>query len=121
MAKIGFHGHIDLKKQEVQNVALQTLSNHPLSPVEGQVYYNQVYKTFYGWNGEEWLDLARKRFKGIFGDLSGAPTGKKEGDVVAIETEYGLLPYIWDGDNWKHTYDLKTYIDKQVQWGTKEF
>lgn len=60
-------------------------------------------------------------FKGVFGDLSGAPTNKKKNDIIGITTSFGIKPYIYDGTNWKETYDLKEYIDDRTSWGNKQF
>lgn len=53
-------------------------------------------------------------FKGVFGDLSEAPTNKKKNDIIGITTNFGIKLYIYDGTDWKETYDLKEYIDDEV-------
>lgn len=49
--------NIDLNKNELQNARLQNLATHPANPVPGQIYFNTVDNTFYGWSGSGWIDL----------------------------------------------------------------
>lgn len=53
-------------------------------------------------------------FKGVFEHLSEAPTNKKKNDIIGITTDFGIKLYIYDGTDWKETYDLKEYIDDEV-------
>jgi len=45
---------LDMNKQEIQNVAIQTLASAPSSPVIGQIYFNSVDLELYIWNGTAW-------------------------------------------------------------------
>ncbi len=60
-------------------------------------------------------------FKGVFGDPSGYPSNPEENDMVGLQTEFGIQLFIYDGEDWETTTNLKTYIDEQVKWETKEF
>lgn len=51
--------NLDLAKNELQNAQIQNLATAPANPVTGQIYYNSTDKTFYGWNGSEWVDLGQ--------------------------------------------------------------
>ncbi len=48
---------LDMNKNEVQNVVMQSLATAPASPKEGQYYYNSVDKKAYQWNGSAWKPL----------------------------------------------------------------
>jgi len=49
-----FKTNLDLQKNQLLNAALENLSVRPISPVEGQVYYDSGKKTAYLWNGSNW-------------------------------------------------------------------
>ena len=67
-----FLTHIDLGKNEIQNVKAQNLGTAPSAPVLGQFYYNTADNIFYWWDGSFWIPAK-----------SGAPT---YGTVVAEPT-----------------------------------
>lgn len=48
---------LDMNKNEVQNVVMQSLATAPASPKEGQYYYNSADKKAYQWNGSAWKPL----------------------------------------------------------------
>ena len=48
---------LDMNKNEIQNVVMQSLATAPTSPKEGQYYYNSVDKKAYQWNGSAWKPL----------------------------------------------------------------
>ena len=52
-----FDAHIDLTKHELQNAVSQNLASDPVSPSEGQRYYNTVVKKERVFNGSIWLQL----------------------------------------------------------------
>ena len=45
---------LDMNKNEIQNVVMQSLATAPTSPKEGQYYYNSADKKAYQWNGSVW-------------------------------------------------------------------
>lgn len=55
-----FLTNLDLARNEIQNVALQRLTQSPSDPVIGQVYYNTQDKRVYCWTGDIWLPLDAK-------------------------------------------------------------
>ena len=55
-----FLTNLDLARNEIQNVALQRLTQSPSDPVLGQVYYNTQDKRVYCWTGDIWLPLDAK-------------------------------------------------------------
>lgn len=47
----------------------------PVSPVEGQIYYNTTDKNFRYWNGTEWLSVANEGPRGFTGSVGFGATG----------------------------------------------
>jgi hypothetical protein len=47
----------DLNQNEVQNASFPKLAAAPLTPVNGQFYYNTVSNTPFMWNGTAWTSL----------------------------------------------------------------
>lgn len=50
--------NLNLNKNELQNVRLQNLATTPANPVEGQIFYNDVLKSAFVYNGSVWLSAA---------------------------------------------------------------
>lgn len=99
MAKKDFLVHIDLNKNEIQNMRLQVLATPP-SVIAGDIgftYWNSADNTAYSWTGTEWLDLGQvythPTFSGT-GQPSSALTGANvisqitldNGHVTGVET-----------------------------------
>ena len=61
MAKKDFLVHIDLNKNEIQNMRLQVLATPPSTTAGdiGLTYWNSTDDTAYSWTGTEWLDLGQ--------------------------------------------------------------
>lgn len=59
MPKKDFIVHIDMNKQEIQNMRLQTLATAPTVTGNdiGFTYWNTADKTAYSWTGADWIDL----------------------------------------------------------------
>lgn len=98
MSKIPFIVDIDLTKNQLLNAALQNLTTHPATPVEGQIYFNTTDDTVYVYSPGNtqsvagWLDLGdiytHPTFTAINPTLSGANvlatlTTNSEGHVTA--------------------------------------
>lgn len=47
--------YFDFKKNEIRNVSIQNLSEAPVSPVKGQIYFNNVQNRLYYYSGVEWV------------------------------------------------------------------
>ena len=54
LANSEFHGSIDLKKNELLNVAIQNLATDPAAPVQGQIYYNTASDVIKYYDGAAW-------------------------------------------------------------------
>lgn len=52
------YSHLDLHQNELRNVTIQNRTSPPENPKEGQIYFNTVDKTFYGFKNGQWRDLA---------------------------------------------------------------
>lgn len=61
MAKKDFLVHIDLNKNEIQNMRLQVLATPPSVNAGdiGFTYWNSADDTAYSWTGTEWIDLGQ--------------------------------------------------------------
>ena len=55
MATRKFNAHLNLSQNEIQNAVTQNLSSAPVSPKEGQEYYNTATHEKYIWNGTAWI------------------------------------------------------------------
>lgn len=53
-----FRTNIDLLQNELQNGVIENLSSAPSTPVSGQIYYNNVDNSFYGYDGSNWVLLS---------------------------------------------------------------
>lgn len=51
---MNFLTNLNLNKNELQNAVIQPLSTAPVSPKEGQIYYNSNDKFIYRWDGTAW-------------------------------------------------------------------
>ena len=54
LANSEFYGSIDLKKNELLNVAIQNLATDPAAPVQGQIYYNTASDVIKYYDGAAW-------------------------------------------------------------------
>lgn len=72
-----FLTHIDLAKNELQNVALQNLATDPSTPVKGQAYFNTSTNRQRNYNGTTWDEMG-----------TGAATGDVSSNTaVSVDSE----------------------------------
>jgi hypothetical protein len=57
MASKLFYAGINLQQNELQNAVLHPLASAPLTPVQGQIYFNSSNNTLYCYDGTEWLSV----------------------------------------------------------------
>jgi len=55
---INYLNSIDLNKNQIQNGVIHVLATAPLSPVEGQIYYNSTDKRLYFFDASNWIDAS---------------------------------------------------------------
>jgi len=51
------NGEIDFNQNQAQNLTIENATIAPVSPVEGQIYYNTNDNKAYIWDGTNWLDM----------------------------------------------------------------
>jgi hypothetical protein len=71
---MNIYTNINLNKNELQNVRIQKLATAPPNPLEGQMYYDTIDKTHYGWNGVRWKDLGHEIGTLDYNSLINKPT-----------------------------------------------
>nr|WP_309101688.1 hypothetical protein [Fredinandcohnia onubensis] len=82
-----FLTNIDLGKNELQNARVQNLGTAPTNPVPGQIYFNTTDKTYYGWDGSNWIDLGVIfSNKGILDSITAAFTTALKSKLDGIST-----------------------------------
>lgn len=59
MNNINFQNHLDMQGNSILNVGLQVLPSAPNNAFLGQVYYDSTLKSFMGFDGQNWRDLAQ--------------------------------------------------------------
>lgn len=59
MAVIQYFSDLDLTRNQLKQVRVESLSSHPSNPGEGRIYYNTTDKFIYYWNDSEWINLPR--------------------------------------------------------------
>lgn len=77
-----FATHVDLQKNEIQNMVFQQLGSAPGSPVQGQVYYNTGDDNLYIYDGSDWVDLTAG---------TGAGSGDVTGPASSVDSEIALF------------------------------
>lgn len=53
-----YYTNIDLNNNELQNAKIHNLTTAPLNPQIGQIYFNTTDNKYYGYNGNNWIDLS---------------------------------------------------------------
>ena len=77
-----FLTNLDLSKNQLLNAAIQNLTEPPLNPVAGQLYYNTVENHMYFFDGTTWID-----FSGDIQDVLGGSGlfASTSNDVVTLD------------------------------------
>lgn len=99
MAKKNFYVHLDMNKNQILNLVIEQQSSAPLSPAEGQVYYNTVLKEYFGFDGTSWISLSQVIDGALViqGEITNANTNPSfpgtpsAGDVWFITTNAGTV------------------------------
>ena len=78
-----FYGNVDLNKNEIQNVVIQSLSSAPSNPKEGQFYYNNIDKNIYRYDGTNWLTYSSLPYGSC---STGSSTAQKSVTVANFPT-----------------------------------
>ena len=84
---------LDMNKNEIQNVVMQSLATAPTSPKEGQYYYDSADKKAYQWNGSAWKPLGGAEIT-VDSAMSDSSTNPVQNKVIkkAIEDAIAALP-----------------------------
>jgi len=61
-----FYTSINLNKNEIINVSLEKLTEAPLNPVVGQIYYNTTTKKVEYYDGDSWVVIESPNFSGSY-------------------------------------------------------
>ena len=85
--------NLDMNKNEIQNVVMQSLATAPTSPKEGQYYYDSADKKAYQWNGSAWKPLGGAEIT-VDSAMSDSSTNPVQNKVIkkAIEDAIAALP-----------------------------
>lgn len=83
-----FLTNIDMNKNEIQNVRLQSLASPPAGPVEGQVYYDTTLKVKRVYNGTKWTVPGEGNIKSV---EATAPVQSTGGTDPVISIDVGTI------------------------------
>lgn len=77
-----FLTNLDLSKNQLLNAAIQNLTEPPMNPVAGQLYYNTIENHMYFYDGTAWVD-----FSGDIQDVLGGAglSASTSNDVVTLD------------------------------------
>lgn len=95
MASIKYLVDLDLSKNQLSNAVLQNLASAPASPNEGQIYWNTVDHTAYGWDNANsvWVDLGSNGITNL-----SYTAAASQGTVVSDTGTDAVIP-LADGTN----------------------
>lgn len=111
MAK-GFGTDINLNSNEIQNAAWHNLPNAPLSPVNGQHYFDTTTKIAYYWDGTNWIPIEDTAPQPILYRHLGAAIAPSEGYVIPGVGFSGFGSSTLTGNTVYYSF---WYVDKEVQ------
>lgn len=81
-----FLNNLNLNQNELQNAAVQNLALAPVTPVEGQIYFNTTSETLFVRAGGAWVDALKQ------GDITGVTSATPT--TLSVTTDTGPVPSI---------------------------
>lgn len=100
--------NLDLNKNEIQNVRIQSLASAPASPVEGQIYYDSTTKKLGQYQNSAWKYFSIDGHGHVIADVTGLQTaldGKQPyslvlSDIATLSAGQGIVVINQDLGAW---------------------